>query len=115
MPSTPPERPPLADTFWRLPLVPVALAGTAGIVYDRFWSPPLAATLTLAAAGLAAWLLQVLTERRPGLALAYLLLTFVPLGAAYHHYRRNVAYTNQLGSLLTEEEPASVQLRGILD
>jgi competence protein ComEC len=108
------DRPVLADSFWRAPLVRAAVAFTAGIVYDRFFSPALFASLTLAFVCLLAWLIVFLTHRRPGLAVCYLVLAFAPLGAAYHHYRHNIGPTNTLGDL-TDAKPVAVQLRGFLD
>jgi len=108
------DRPVLADSFWQAPLVRAAVAFTAGIVYDRFYSPPLFASLTLSFVCLLAWLIVFLTHRRPGLAICYLVLTMAPLGAAYHHFCRDVWPTNALGAL-TSEKPVAVQLRGFLD
>jgi competence protein ComEC len=90
------------------------MAFTAGIVYDRFRSPAFFACVLLAFVSLAAWGIVFLTNRRPGLAACYLLLTCAPLGAAYHHYRRDVGPTNTLADL-TGEKPVAVQLRGFLD
>ena len=46
--NTPPhgtEGKPRQQPIWSAPLVPVALAMTAGIVLDRFWIVPLPASL----------------------------------------------------------------------
>ena len=80
-------------------LAPVAVSFTTGIVFDHFYHPKLSACLTLSAVSLAAWLLVFLTQRRTGLAVCYLIVGLAPLGAAYHHYRRDVGPGSVLGSL----------------
>src|SRR5262249_29786975 len=49
---------------------------------------------------------------RPGLV--YLALAWVGLGAAYHHYRRDLYRDDDIGHL-TAETPQPVRLRGVLD
>jgi hypothetical protein len=76
---------PAADAFlpqsiWRAPLVPVALAVTAGIVFDRCASPPLLISVAAAAGGLTAWLCSA-AGSRTGLPLVYLALAGVAFGA----------------------------------
>jgi competence protein ComEC len=100
----------LPQSIWRAPLVPAALAVTAGIVLDRFASPPLLVTLIAAAACLAAWLCA---GGRTGLPLVYLALAGVAFGAAYHHYRRDLGPDDV--SHLASAEPLPVQVRGLLD
>src|SRR5215469_3849833 len=79
---------PWADSVWRAPLVPVALALTAGIVLDRYAEIPLAVSLTAAVAFLAAAAAACAGRNLP-LPLLYLAGTVAALGAAYHHWHRH--------------------------
>jgi competence protein ComEC len=108
---------PAADAFlpqsiWRAPLVPAALAITAGIVLDRYAAPPLLISVAAAAGGLAAWLCTA-AGSRTGLPLVYLALAGIAFGAGYHHYRRDFAADDV--SHLAAVEPQLVQVRGLLD
>jgi hypothetical protein len=76
----------LPQSVWRAPLVPAALAVTAGIVLDRYFAIPLVVSLTAAAA----------------------------FAAAYHHYRRSVYPREDIGNF-TPDEPRVARLRGRLD
>jgi competence protein ComEC len=69
---------------WQTPLVPIAAALTAGIVFDRYAQPSLALSLAAAAASLLAWLLHRPSQQHV-LALWYLWLAVAALGCAYHH------------------------------
>src|SRR5579871_3684733 len=60
-----------ADNVWRAPLVPAALAVTAGILADRVASVPLPVSLVALMACLAAWAISR-AERPSGLPIAYL-------------------------------------------
>src|SRR5438094_851647 len=106
-------RAPLADSVWRAPLVPVALAFSAGILLDRFWSLPLVGSLFAAVVMLAAWT-ATLAGRSRGLPLVYMALALVAIGSAYHHFRCDTVSTDDI-SLLVDEEPKVVELRGFLD
>src|SRR5437763_1950895 len=93
-PATTPPAPraspfPPAESVWRAPLVPVALAGTAGIVADRYASIPLGISLLTAVAALVAWI-ATRAGRQTGLSLVYLALAGSALGSAYHHWRQEV-------------------------
>src|SRR5947209_8543258 len=79
---------PTGGSVWRAPLVPVALAATAGILLGRYADVPLLFCLVLAVAGLAGWLR--LRNRPTPLPLACLGLTVLALGAGYYHYRHDV-------------------------
>jgi competence protein ComEC len=81
------ERLPRQLPVWSAPLVPVALAMTAGIVMDRFYLVPLPASLGVALASLLAWLIFAKTSRQ-WLALLYLWTGVAGLAAAYHHWHR---------------------------
>lgn len=106
------DRPPYADRIWQAPLVPVALAATAGIVLDRFASVPLGISLVAAAGFLTAWAM-VRTGRQRGLALAYLLGAVAALGAAYHDCYRNSYPADDIGRF-ADEQPRLARLSGMV-
>jgi competence protein ComEC len=108
---------PAADAFlprsiWRAPLVPVALVLTAGIVLDRYFTPPPAVSLIAAGVCVAAWFCTSL-GKPSRLPLVYLGLAGVAFGAAYHHFRREIPPDDIAN--LAAEEPRPVQARGVLD
>src|SRR5262245_53732712 len=88
--SDPPAPPPESawKEFARAPLVPVALAATAGLVTDRYGQLALNVSLLVAAVGLIGWL--VARVRSPDSALVWLWLTAAPLAAAHHHAHRHL-------------------------
>src|SRR5262245_6387667 len=98
------------SNIWQAPLVPIALAGTAGIVLDRHFSIPLAGSLLAAAVFLVAWGIGRLGGTR-GLALAYLWLSVGAIGAAYHQWYRELLADDDI-SHSTSEEPRLARLRG---
>ncbi len=102
----------LPRSIWRAPLVPAALALTAGILLDRRAAVPLLFSLLAAAACLIAWLCTSLGGRQR-LALAYLALAGAAFGAAYHRFRHELA-PDDIAHLATEQ-PRPVQVRGVLD
>jgi competence protein ComEC len=99
--------------IWQSPLVPVALAGTAGIVLDHYFDLPLLPTLILAVAALASW---AVAARRGsvGLSAFYLWLTVAFVGAAYHHSYRDVYAADDIG-YFASIEPRPVRLHGVID
>jgi competence protein ComEC len=103
----------LPRSIWRSPLVPAALALTAGILLDRYLSLPMPVSLIAAAVCLVAWFCARASSHR-GLPLVYLALAGAAFGAAYHHYRRDVYAPDDIFSF-AKDEPAPVQLRGLLD
>lgn len=103
----------LPASVWRAPLVPAALAVTAGIVLDRHLSLPLPVSLIAAALSLLAWMCTR-SSQTPGLPLVYLALAAAALAAAYHHYRRDTYAVDDIANLV-RDEPAPVQVRGWLD
>src|SRR5262249_38746107 len=112
---TPPTgipRPFTQPSVWQAPLVPAALVITAGIVADRYIGIPMAVSLLAAVAGLIGWAVVSL-GRSSGLALIYLGLSGAALGAAYHHWRRDVFAPNDVGNLASSE-PRPVNLRGVI-
>jgi competence protein ComEC len=98
---------------WRAPLVPVALAFSAGILLDRFCAPPLIGSLFAAGVMVAAWTATLL-GRSSGLPLVYLALALAAIGTAYHHYRSETIPDDDI-SFLVDEEPKVIDLRGLLD
>ena len=104
--------PTLADNVWRAPLVPAALAVTAGILADRVASVPLPVSLVALLACLAAWAISR-AGHSAGLPVAYLLGAFAALGAAYHHAYRDTSAENDISHLATNHaRPA--RLRGVV-
>jgi competence protein ComEC len=100
-------------SIWRAPLVPVALAATAGIVVDRYFSPPLAATFLLGAALVIAWLVSA-WRGKTLLALAFFWSAIGVLAAVYHHTQRDVYAPDDIG-YFAPDEPHPVVLRGVVD
>ncbi len=103
----------LPESIWRAPLVPAALAVTAGVMLDRHVSLPMPVSLLAAAGCLLAWF-GTRGSRQPGLPLLYLALAGTAFGAAYHHYRRDVYAADDI-ALYAKDEPVPVQLRGFID
>lgn len=99
-------------TFWRAPLVPVALFLTAGIVVDRHFEIPLFFSFGFTFAAWLAWFtLHRAVER--GLSLLYLWAACVGLGALYHHWYLFAIPVNDVRHLATTEaKPA--RLRGVI-
>ncbi|HZT81801.1 MAG TPA: ComEC/Rec2 family competence protein [Gemmataceae bacterium] len=105
--------PPFPGNIWRAPLVPVALAATAGIVADRYLALPLVGSLLGVVVGLVAWGIGFACRQR-GLPLVYLALAVASLFAAYHHLRHDVYAADDIGNLAADE-PRPVRLRGVLE
>jgi competence protein ComEC len=100
-------------SIWQSPLVPLALAGTAGIVLDHYFKIPLHLSLLAGLAALACWMTATL-RRKAALALFYLAAGITVLGAVYHHYWREVYAENDIGHFAAAE-PQPVQIRGVLE
>jgi competence protein ComEC len=112
--SSPPLAAPAApESVWRAPLVPAALAYTAGVVLEHYAAVPVVISLLLMAAGMLGWLVARLNGRAH-LPLAFLALTGVAFGAAYYHYRHDMYAADDVGGLAAAE-PRPVQMRGVLD
>jgi hypothetical protein len=103
----------LPRSIWRSPLVPAALVLSGGILLDRQLSLPLPGSLIAAAVCLAAWFCARASPH-PGLPLIYLALAGAAFGAAYHHYRRDTYAADDIFHY-AKDEPAPVQVRGVLD
>src|SRR5262245_22168924 len=102
----------LAGSIWRAPLVPVALAATAGVVIDHYAPVSLPISLTVVSACVAAWVIH-----RPGpnagLPLLYLLLAVTGLAAAYHHWHRDIYPPNDIGNFAVDQA-RPCRLRGVI-
>jgi competence protein ComEC len=105
-------RPADAASVWQAPLVPVALAVTAGIVLDRYLAIPPLVSLTAAALALVAGVIALLGPRRRE-HVAFLLLAAAALAGAYHRIRLDVYPADDVGRW-APEEPKPVQVRGVL-
>src|SRR5262245_33780839 len=105
--------PPLIADVWHAPLVPAALALTAGIVLDRHASIPLGASLLVIAASLAAWT-ACRVGGKIGLARVYLALAVAAFGAGYAHWRREIYRPDDIGQHASDQ-PRPIRLRGVLD
>jgi competence protein ComEC len=102
----------LPRSIWRAPLVPVALAFTAGIVLDRLVVIPIVSSLLALIGGLVAWLLCCRRQRSRE-ALCCLALAVVGCGAGYHHRHCHLYPTDDIGEL-APAEPRPVRIRGVL-
>jgi competence protein ComEC len=103
---------PIATQIWQAPLVPAALAITAGIVADRYAAVSLPFSLAGVLVGLAAWAITC-RARSGSLPLIYLAIAGIACGAAYHHWHRDVYAPDDIGNIATED-PRPVRLRGWL-
>lgn len=119
MPSVPPahqgrklswERPP--ENIWRAPLVPAALALTAGIVLDRYAAIPLPVSALVFLVSLVAWLMARV-KPSSGLPLIYLAVAVSALGAAYHHWQRDWFASDDIG-VFASPDARPIRLRGVL-
>ncbi|HMC88246.1 MAG TPA: ComEC/Rec2 family competence protein, partial [Gemmataceae bacterium] len=100
-------------SIWQAPLVPVTLAATAGIVFDRYHGIPLTVSLPAALVALVAWTVARLGANR-GLDLVYLGLCSMAVGAAYHYAHCNLYRQDDIGYFATAEQ-APAQVRGIVE
>src|SRR5262245_11766215 len=98
---------------WRAPLVPLALALTAGIVLDRFHPVPLLVCGLWALAALVAWRFT-LHSPRTGLPVVYLSLVVAAIGAAWHHRQVHLVAVDDVSRLATDD-PTPVRVRGRVD
>jgi len=92
---------------WQAPLVPIALAFTAGAGLDRLRPVNMPLFLVLAAIALLFWM------RRPTQALAFLWLSMFLFGAAYHAFHTR-HFANDSLSRLTTLNRKPVRLQGIV-
>jgi competence protein ComEC len=111
-PSATPAPPPVEPAwkeFARAPLVPVALAASAGLVADRYGQLPFAVELVAVAVGLAAWFAS--RARKSGAV--WLWLAAAALAAAHHHAHRHLFAADDIGMFATAR-PTPARLRGTL-
>lgn len=113
LPDDTPVKPP--EPAWRefagAPLVPVALAVTAGLLADRYSDVPLGAGLLVAVIALVGWLFTRATA--PQTAFGWLLICSAAAAAAHHHSYRHTIGSNDI-SACTKDAPAAVRVRGAL-
>jgi competence protein ComEC len=102
------------QSLQRAPLGLIAVAGTAGIVVDRYLGIPLSVSLLVAVVGgILTWMIWF-SGGKPGLAFVYLGMSVAALGAGYHQGYRNVYPANDIG-VYVSADARPVQLRGIVD
>ena len=104
--------PRLAEYIWRVPLVPIALALTLGILLDRHLVIPLFFSFVAGLASILAWLVNS-RGAHPGLALGYLWIACAALGAAHHHSARDGVADNDI-RYLAAPDAKPVRLRGVV-
>ncbi len=109
-PSLPAPRP--QDLIWQAPLVPVALALTAGIIVDRHFSIPMATSFAWACGLLVATALFMRKSLNFG-AVTALAFAIAALGAGYHQWYRESIATNDL-RLFATSEGRIARLRGVV-
>lgn len=113
-PDGPPVRqtPPPWQEFARAPLVPVALAVTAGLCADRYVSTAAGVWLAMVGVGLVGW--WILKRKANPTAAGLLGFAWFGLAAAYHHDHCHHFRPNDIGKVATEK-PTLVRVRGLID
>ncbi len=108
-----PPRPPEAPwrEFARAPLVPVALAASAGLLADRYIGVPLAAGVVAAVVALVGWFCT--RTAAPQTALGWLMVCTGALAAAHHHSHRHSFDSDDIGRF-AKDVPAAIRVRGTL-
>lgn len=86
----------------RAPLLPLALAATIGLVFDRYSLVPLPVSYTLAIVALIACVASAFS-RQSGLIAVYFAIATAALAAAYHHQHRHLFAADDLGEFITSE------------
>ncbi|MFL5243474.1 MAG: DNA internalization-related competence protein ComEC/Rec2 [Gemmataceae bacterium] len=99
--------------MWRSPLVPIALASSAGVVFDRYLGIPLGFSLLAAVICLVAWTLALLGKGGVYAPL-YLWLAALALGSSYHHWFRTIFAGDDIGNYASEDARL-MRVRGVLD
>ena len=94
-------------------MVPVALAFTAGVVLDRTVSISIFVSLAAAFVCLLAWLFTH-GHKHSALPLLYLAAACGAMGAAYHHWHREICAADDIGKF-TSDLPQPAVVRGMLD
>lgn len=101
-------------SVWRAPLVPLALAMTLGIVFDRVIPIPVAASLLAVPAFLLAWLLAR-SGNQISLGLVFLLSAVAAAGAARHRLFLDGSQSADNISRFADAEPQPVLVRGTVN
>jgi competence protein ComEC len=101
------------ESVWDSPLVPAALALTAGVVLDRVAGVPFWFSL-LAGAVLAAGVVVETLFGRRRMALVFLALGGAALGCAYQHFQRELYAADDVGRLVGPE-PRPVRVLGLIE
>jgi competence protein ComEC len=102
---------PVWREFARAPLVPVALASSAGLIADRYTSLPAAAGWVVGVVGLVVWFFARLRKAKS--AAVWLWIAVGGLAAAYHHDYRYSFAANDISTFATEA-PTPARVRGTL-
>jgi competence protein ComEC len=97
---------------WQAPLLPAALAVTAGIVLDRYFSVPLPMSLLLVVLGAIGWVCAPAGRHSPVPLLA-LSVCAAAFGAGHHHAWRHLRWPDDIRQAVGSD-PQLVRLRGIL-
>src|SRR5262249_20089595 len=106
-----PARP--REFIWQAPLVPAALALTAGIVLDRHFSVSLPLSWSAAVALLCAWGAACMGPLRP-VAAPFLWLAITAFGAGYHQWRCESLAPNDIRFFATSDGRIA-RMRGIVN
>lgn len=106
-----PKPPPPAWTeFADAPLVPFAVAASAGLILDRFVGVPF--DLALIASGMAA-VAWFFVHQQSRMSVALLWFAVAGAAAAHHHGHRHIVPPDDIGAVATEM-PTPVKLRGVM-
>jgi competence protein ComEC len=105
--------PPAWQEFARSPLVPVALAASAGLCIDRYGEPRWIGEVLVAALALVAWFVSRRTGPRTELSAFWLWFAVGALAAAHHHLHRQFDADDIAG--FATERLAVARVRGTLD
>lgn len=111
-PILPGQFPVLKEYIWRVPLVPIALALTLGVLLDRHFAIPLYFSFVVCVASAFAWWANT-RGGKPTLALVYLWIGCAALAAAHHHSARDVVARNDI-RYQAAAEAKPVRLRGVV-
>ncbi len=106
----PRELPPAWTEFADAPLVPFALAASAGLIADRYVGVPFDAALLASGAAVVAWF--ALQGRSP-IAIGLLWFAVAGAAAAHHHGHRHRFPPDDIGAV-ADETPHPVKLRGVI-
>src|SRR5215475_6913041 len=113
LPQSPISPTPAEQSIWQAPLVPVALAYTAGIAIDRHFCIPMAVSFAWAIGLLAA---SALSHRKnlDRHTSFFLWLALIALGAGHHQWYRESIPADDIRFFATQEG-RPVRLRGVID